>query len=264
MNLGELKEKMAELEIRSKRSLGQNFLVSDQVVDRIVHAVRSVRPAFLIEIGPGLGALTDPLAEFHPLLVELDHDLALYWRERNYQVIETDALKMDWDQLTLPENTWLVSNLPYQISTHLVVDRCFGPKRLSGMVLMFQKEVAQRLMASIRTPEYGLLSVMAQTFWDIKKVADASPRDFHPPPKVASRVLKFVRRPVSLELGFLTFVKVAFSHRRKFLLKNLGALGDKNVHWPAFMEEMSIDLKARAEELTPAQFAELYSRGKKK
>lgn len=265
MKISDLKERMAEMEIRAKRTLGQNFLVSEQVIARIIEVAKRAEPAFVVEIGPGLGALTDGLADLHPLLIELDRDLAVYWRDRGFQVIEDDALKIQWERLPLPPKTWLVSNLPYQISTHLVVDRCFGPSHLSGMVLMFQKEVAQRLTATVRTSAYGLLSVMAQNFWRMTKVADVSPRDFHPAPKIASRVLKFERLPeVKLDSGFLTFVKVAFAHRRKYLVKNLGALGAAKVDWGLLLEEAGLGPRARAEEVSPAQFASLYSHWKKK
>lgn len=265
MKLEEVKARMQDLEVRSKRSLGQNFLVSEFVIEEIIEAVKKAKPAFVIEIGPGLGALTERLMEFKPLLIELDKDLAAFWRERSFQVMENDALKVKWDQLGLPENAWLVSNLPYQISTHLVVDRSFGPANLQGMVLMFQKEVAQRLTAVPRTSEYGMLSVIAQNFWTLRKVVDAAPRDFHPSPKVASRVLVFRRKVTELDKGFLAFVKVAFEHRRKFLLKNLKALGHKrSVSMEELFEQMGLNPKARAEELTPDQFSELYRRWKEK
>lgn len=263
MNIADLKEKMRELEVRAKKTFGQNFLVNDGVIARIVEAVRAAKPSFLIEIGPGLGALTEPLRDLKPLLIELDRDLALYWRERGMEVVEDDALKINWNQLPISENTWLVSNLPYQISSRLVVDRCFGPRQLNGMVLMFQKEVAQRLMAPPRASAYGFLSVMAQNFWRMTRVADAAPRDFHPAPKIASRVLRFERLPENgFDVGFLKFVKASFAQRRKFLLKNLGALG--NSDWEGLLSAGGIKLTARAEELSPAQFADLYRRWKKK
>jgi 16S rRNA (adenine1518-N6/adenine1519-N6)-dimethyltransferase len=262
MKLVDLKARMQEMEVRAKKSLGQNFLVSETVIEKIIAQVREINPSFLVEIGPGLGSLTEHLLERKPLLLELDSTFAQYWRERGLEVFEGDALKIRWDELNLPADTWLVSNLPYQISSSLVVDRCLGPKNLVGMVLMFQKEVAERLMGKPRTSAYGFLSILAQNFWDMKRVVDASPGDFHPPPKIASRVLKFTRKAdVTLGKGFIGFTKAAFAQRRKFLLKNLKALGHKD--WESLFEEMSINPKARAEELTPEQFAELYRRWKK-
>jgi 16S rRNA (adenine1518-N6/adenine1519-N6)-dimethyltransferase len=264
MTLDELKARLAEIQVHAKKAFGQNFLINEMVVGKIVAAVQAAKPAFLVEVGPGVGAITEPLASFKPLLIELDRDLVEFWRKREFQVVDNDALKVNWNDLKLPDKTWLVSNLPYNISTTLFVDRCFGPPQLAGMVLMFQKEVAQRLTASPRTSEYGMLSVLAQTYWKAAKVADAAPRDFFPAPKIASRVLRFQRVEGDVpDPRFLSFMKAAFSHRRKFLLKNLGQLGDK-LDWGAALEEMAISAKARAEELTPQQFADLYRRWKAK
>jgi 16S rRNA (adenine1518-N6/adenine1519-N6)-dimethyltransferase len=259
MKIEELKARMQEIEVRAKRSFGQNFLISEAVIGKIVTAVKAGQPVQLIEIGPGMGALTEPLADLHPLLIELDRDLAEFWRNRGFNVVEQDALKVQWEKLA-HNNTWLVSNLPYQISTHLVVDMSFGPAAIAGMILMFQKEVAQRLVAAPRTSSYGLLSIVAQSFWNLSRVTDASPRDFYPAPRVASRVLKFKRMPsVDLDRGFLSFVKVAFAQRRKLLLKNLSALSHKKgLVWEEALEGLSISQRARAEELDPEQFRRLY------
>lgn len=261
MKLADLKTRMQEMEVRAKKSLGQNFLVSETVVGKIIDQVEQADPSFLLEIGPGLGSLTEHLLKRKPLLIELDSTFAQYWRERGLEVIEGDALRIDWNALPLPPGSWLVSNLPYQISSSLVVDRCLGPKNLSGMILMFQREVAERLMAAPRTDPYGFLSVVAQNFFTMKRVVNAAPGDFHPPPKVSSRVLMFTRKPEpNFDKGFISFTKAAFHQRRKFLLKNLKALGHNE--WEPLLEGMSINVKVRAEELSPEQFAELYRRWK--
>lgn len=261
----DIKARLAEMGLSPKRAFGQNFLVNQQIIAKIVDAAKRPSAASLIEIGPGLGALTEPLlaAGARPRLIEFDDDLVRYWRGREFDVVAEDALKVDWDALGLQAPALLVSNLPYQISTHLVIDRCFGPQELQWMVLMFQKEVAQRLTALPRTKEYGTLSVMAQLHFRMTKVADASPQDFFPAPKVASRVLAFERRAVDgLGPRFLSFVKGAFALRRKFLLKNLKAVVDKDActRLPALLAELGHSEKARAEELTPADFAELFKR----
>ncbi len=260
--LFDLKTRLQEMGLQPKKAFGQNFLVSRLVINKIVSAVVEQKHSELIEIGPGLGALTEKLLErgLHPKLIELDHDLAEHWRGRNLQVIEHDAIQLNWDGLNLPENSLLVSNLPYQISTHLVVDRCAGPQSLKFMILMFQKEVAQRLMALPRTKDYGLLSVMAQTFFKIRKVADAAPKDFYPPPKIASRVLAFERRPdPGVGPRFLPLLKAGFAFRRKFLLKNLKSVVDKPIleRMPEIWARLKLKPQARAEELKPEQWIEL-------
>ncbi len=254
-----------------KRSLGQNFLIDEQVVAKIIGAVNASPGELIIEIGPGLGSLTESLCKMdRPLvLIELDRQFADYWRERGQKMIEGDALQIEWDSLTLSPKTILVSNLPYQISSSLVIDRCFGPSELKTMILMFQKEVAQRITASPRKKNYGMLSVMSQTFWDITSVCDAGPRCFFPSPKIASQVLKFNRKDVfggsanvENSQAFLNFVKMAFSYRRKVIWKNLNVEYQKygmNVEEAILLgERLGLGRFARAEELSPLQFWNLH------
>lgn len=259
----DLKSRLSEMGLSPKKAFGQNFLVSPLVINKIVEAVARRKHTNLLEIGPGLGALTEPLAQknLKPQLIELDRDLVDHWRNRGYNVVDHDALKIDWDALNLKADSLLVSNLPYQISTHLVIDRCFGPHALKYMILMFQKEVAQRLTALPRTKEYGLLSIMAQLHFKIEKVADASPKDFYPPPKIASRVLAFERKPdPQLGTTFLKLLKAAFAQRRKFLLKNIKGVVDKTTaeQLPEIWAAQKLKPQARAEELKPEQWVSLY------
>lgn len=256
---------LTETGLIAKKSLGQNFLVSDVVISRIHQAVLRTEPERLIEVGPGPGALTSGLLDMKkPLtLIELDRTMAAYWRGKGLEVLEEDALKVDWKPLILP-GTILVSNLPYQISSSIVIDRSLDENGVGHMVLMFQKEVAQRLRAMPSTENYGLLSVIAQNFWEMELVSEAGPRDFDPPPRVASRVLGFHRKvdAVANRKGFLVFVKAAFSQRRKLLKSNLaGWLHDHRAapeNLLAKLAEFGLKETARAEELSPARFRELY------
>jgi 16S rRNA (adenine1518-N6/adenine1519-N6)-dimethyltransferase len=283
--------RLQEIGADPKRSLGQNFLISDVVVGRILAAVRSAPFSELIEVGPGLGAITEDLLEVakgsdeNPgvrlTLIELDRRFVEQWRTRSahesncLRVVEGDALQVQWSELSLSSDTLFVSNLPYQISSSLVIERSLEPAGVSRMILMFQKEVAQRIAASARTEDYGLLTVIAQTFWETSTVTDAGPKDFYPPPNVASRVLSFRRRQVdpiaeSGALGatrsdFLKFVKAAFSHRRKFMIKNLLASyfgGDKervrSIDLEGVLAERGHLATARAEELDPQTFVRVY------
>lgn len=262
-----------------KRSLGQNFLVSDHVVDRILFAARSEPFTDLVEVGPGLGALTEDLLTLERTgtmtLIELDRRFAQAWRERAeksgmLRVVEADALRLDWRELGLREGSLLVSNLPYQISSSLVIERSLEPAGLTRMVLMFQKEVAQRIAAREGTKEYGLLTVIARAFWEPTTVCDAGPRDFFPPPNVASRVLQFRRRKTewlaqgegSAE-GFLRFAKAAFSHRRKLLVRNLQGSyfgGEASVvpKLEAILADQGFEATVRAEALDPDAFVRIY------
>jgi 16S rRNA (adenine1518-N6/adenine1519-N6)-dimethyltransferase len=199
--VAQVKEKLALLGIQPKKSLGQNFLISENVISKIVKKVELQKSKKMIEIGPGLGALTESLISLQlPLtILELDSVFANYWRaqsrDENLVVVECDALQWEgWSSLIDVKETILVSNLPYQISSSIVIDRSVDKTTLGAMVLMFQKEVAQRIKAKHQTEHYGLLSVIAQTFWEIENLVEAGPKDFFPPPQIASRVLYFCRR----------------------------------------------------------------------
>ncbi|AHI04950.1 dimethyladenosine transferase [Bdellovibrio bacteriovorus W] len=260
---------LEELGILAKKSLGQNFLISDTVIERIINQVKEYKPEALIEVGPGPGALTYFLQQMNlPLhIVELDRVIAEYWREKGLTITEGDALRLDWKTL-IPshQRTVFVSNLPYQISSSIVIDRSMDTEGVAAMVLMFQKEVAQRIRAQAKTEFYGFLSVIAQSFWDIHTVSDAGPRDFDPPPKVASRVLGFTAKDkgISQRKDFLTFVKAAFAQRRKLLKKNLSSLysqkGVTEEQLIGWLIEMGLKETARAEELSPEQFLVLYKK----
>ncbi len=263
-----LKKAQEALGAEAKKSLGQNFLVSDVVINRILEQVKKYNPEFMIEVGPGPGALTDLLLEMNiPMqLIELDNRIAEYWREKGQNVLEVDALQIDWSPFYKHERTVFVSNLPYQISSSIVIERSLESSGVQQMVLMFQKEVAQRIRAAAKTEQYGLLSVIAQTFWKTHLVTEAGPRDFNPPPRVASRVLAFERIESEVEnrAQFLTFVKVAYAQRRKLLKKNLSGLykemnvtEEKVVEW---LNELGFKETARAEELSPPQFVKLYKK----
>ena len=132
---------LALLGVEAKKSLGQNFLVSDTAIEKIHRAVSRLKPSTLIEIGPGLGSLTRGFSVDLKsiLLLELDFNFARYWQEQGYKVVQGDALHWNWDVASLSQPVVLVSNLPYQISKSLVVDRCLDQAPLAGMVLMFQK-----------------------------------------------------------------------------------------------------------------------------
>lgn len=252
-----------ELGIFAKRSLGQNFLVSDHVIDKIVHAATGFQPTTIIEVGPGCGALTVELKSVCEkiVLIELDRDLAEYWRKQSFEVIEADALRWDWNLSALAGRKVFVSNLPYQISSSILVDRSIDSEPVSGMVLMFQKEVAQRIRAQTGASDYGFLSVLAQTFWDVQFLLEAGPRDFDPAPRIASRVLTFNPRQVQMKdrRRYLKFLKACFLHPRKIMISSLmEGLGKSREDLQMALEKLGLDPKVRAGELRLQQFLDLY------
>jgi 16S rRNA (adenine1518-N6/adenine1519-N6)-dimethyltransferase len=259
--LQRLEKRMLELEFIAKKSLGQNFLVSDGVINKIIAAVVEEKPQHLIEIGPGCGALTDILVEkFKDLtLIELDRGFAEFWRTQKMNVIEADALQMHWN---FSAEHMLVSNLPYQISSSLVIDRCLDAVSLKAMVLMFQKEVAQRIRALAQTEHYGMLSVIAQEFWSIEIVCDAGSREFKPAPKVSSRVLKFLPRKsnISDKKQYLSFVKACFQQRRRVLSTNISSLEAQydKTKLNQWLAQNKKNEKIRAEELSPVEINSLF------
>ncbi len=267
-----LKEAFEKLGIQPKKSLGQNFLINDHVIEKMLSEAWNGPIGSLLEIGPGPGALTDLLKQkverekIPYQVVELDHQLAQYWREQGLNVVEVDALQWHWqkeffaNELML-EPRVLISNLPYQISSSLVIDRSLDAAPLSRMILMFQKEVAQRIRAQKQTEFYGMLSVIAQTFWQIETVCDVSPGDFLPPPNVASRVLVFRHKPSSVvdKKKYLKFVKACFLHPRKLLASNLeqGYACTKEKAM-ALLVEQGFSEKVRAQELSVTQFIDFF------
>lgn len=211
--------------ILPKKSLGQHFLKDRRIVAKIVDAAGINTGDQVLEIGPGKGILTLELARRAGKVytVELDHRLVQYLKNelldfKNITLIEGDILKVPLD--FLPSRVKVVANIPYQISSPLL-DRLFQVKdRIESMTLMVQKEVADRILASPGTKDYGPLSVAAQFHAKALKVMDVGKHAFFPPPKVVSSVIRltfFEQEPVpaSDKAFFFKVVKAGFAHRRK-------------------------------------------------
>lgn len=258
-----VKSRLLELQTEAKKSLGQNFLVSDQVIQKIIQAAAKIESENLIEIGPGLGALTDDLLALNrkTVLIEFDAVIANYWQSRinpPNHLIKGDALQVDWTNLTGPE-TLLVSNLPYQISSSLVIDRSVDEKPLKAMILMFQKEVAQKIVS--KDSDFGLLSAVAQSFWKIEKLLDAGSGDFNPPPKISSRVLIFQRMDLGIQhpKSYLKFLKACFLHPRKFMITGLTEripLSKEQIL--SCYSKLGLDPKVRSGQLSVDQLIKLH------
>ena len=257
---------LKELQIQPKRSLGQNFLINPQSQYQFLKRAHELQPQWIVEIGPGLGALTSELQKMVPperlLLIEKDRHLAQYWREKQQEILEADALKVPWPEVwsryggNSQETSLLVGNLPYPIASRLVVEMCLQKKTSQYMLLSFQKEVAQRITARKGQSSYGLLSIFVQSFWEVESVMILSPRDFYPSPKVHSEVLLFRQRSQpQIKIGerhsFLQWLKKAFKQTRKMLTNNLP-------HCQTHLEKMKLNPKVRAHELSMEQFYELY------
>ncbi len=243
-----------------RKRFGQHFLIDDAVIDGIVRAIHPLPGEALIEIGPGLGALTQPLLQRCGALtvIELDRDLAARLRRQaGLTVIEADVLKVNFAELAAGRRLRVVGNLPYNISTPILFHLLESGDCISDLHFMLQKEVVQRMAAAPGSKDYGRLSVMLQWRYRIENVLDVPPTAFDPPPRVDSAVVRMeplVADP-AIDAGRLgELVAVAFSQRRKILRHTLG-------RW---MEEHGVnrpfDLQRRAEEVPVAEFLALARR----
>jgi 16S rRNA (adenine1518-N6/adenine1519-N6)-dimethyltransferase len=246
----------------ARKRFGQHFLSDGGIIDAIVQAIAPQPGQRMVEIGPGLAALTQPLVERlgHLSVIELDRDLAQRLRgHAQLTVIESDVLKVDFHQLpahaSQAAGRWrVVGNLPYNISTPILFHLLDYVDCIEDQHFMLQKEVIDRMVASPSTAAYGRLSVMLQWRYAMEDVLFVPPESFEPPPRVNSAVVRMVPRaaPAAVDVRLLSeLVQVAFSQRRKLLRHTLGRwLTEKNFAG-------SFDVQRRAEEVPVAQYLEL-------
>ncbi|MFZ4552730.1 MAG: 16S rRNA (adenine(1518)-N(6)/adenine(1519)-N(6))-dimethyltransferase RsmA [Aquabacterium sp.] len=243
----------------ARKRFGQNFLVDHGVIDEIVRAIAPRPGESLVEIGPGLGALTNPVVERSERLtvVELDRDLAARLRKRSeLNVIESDVLKVDFAQLATDagQKLRLIGNLPYNISSPILFHLLPVADHVLDQHFMLQKEVVDRMVASPGNKDYSRLSVMLQWRYDMENVVAVPPESFDPPPKVDSAVVRMVPLPNPPQVDLAVFEKmvaVAFSQRRKILRHTLGAWITEHGLSTDF------DLQRRAEEVPVAEYVAL-------
>jgi 16S rRNA (adenine1518-N6/adenine1519-N6)-dimethyltransferase len=241
----------------ARKRFGQHFLIDGAVIDSIVDAIAPRLGDVMIEIGPGLGAMTGPLvARCGKLIViELDRDLAARLRRQvELEVIEADVLNVDLQALAGGRRLRIVGNLPYNISTPILFHLLGSVEHVIDHHFMLQKEVVQRMVASPCTKDFGRLSVMLQWRYDIESVLDVPPEAFDPPPRVDSAVVRMqpLAKIVGVDGALLgELVRVAFSQRRKLLRHTLGRWLEERDFTGTF------DLKRRAEEVPVAAYLEL-------
>ena len=258
-----------------KKSLGQHFLVDKNIVAKIIDAAAIREGERTLEIGPGRGALTGELldAGARVLAVEFDKSLAQRLREtygdlKNFELIEADALKLDFSELAEERGTSfkVVSNLPYNISGPLLARFIEQRQAFTELVLMLQKEVAERLLAPPSTKEYGALTVLTRTFAGVERLFQVSPGSFRPRPKVLSTVIRLVpldtpRVEVHDPGLYRRVVKAAFGQRRKTLANALKALDLGPDAPPGAVDEAlsraGIDPGRRGETLALEEFSAL-------
>jgi len=222
---------------QARKRFGQNFLHDPGVIERIVRAINPKPGEAMVEIGPGLGAITQELLEINPALqvVELDRDLIPVLRTKffnypEFRIHEADALKFDFRQLVQDgKRLRIVGNLPYNISTPLIFHLLEQSGVVQDMHFMLQKEVVQRLAAVPGDNNYGRLGIMAQYFCKVQPLFEVGPGAFRPAPKVDSAIVRLVPHetlphPARDLTTLQTVVRTAFNARRKTLRKGLGGL----------------------------------------
>jgi len=249
---------------RARKRFGQNFLQDDGIIYSIVSLINPSADMHIIEIGPGLGALTRPLLRNLDQLdlLEIDRDLVAYWNQQNLPgltVIEGDALQFDfleWAQNKANKKGFckVVGNLPYNISSPLLFHLVAAAKSIDEQVFMLQAEVVERMVAKAGSSDFSRLSVMLQARYDMELVLEVPPEAFEPKPKVNSAVVRMIPRQdfnlsdtqwSSLE----KVVAAAFSQRRKMLRTNLQVFSER-------LKLTELELKARAQDISVERYIE--------
>ena len=241
--------------MRARKRFGQHFLVDEAVLDNIVRHIQPRRLDRVLEIGPGRGALTrllcGELEELHG--IELDRDLidGLARQHPNLVLTQADVLAVNLPEYLALGDWRLVGNLPYNLSSPLLLALAPLGGSIIDMHFMLQRELAARLAATPGTKSWGRLSVMLQRFWEVEALFDVPPDAFNPPPKVMSQVVRMVPRKDQLQLQdeavFKALVAAAFGQRRKTLRNSLR---DYSIDYPQF----GLTANQRAEEVSVEQF----------
>jgi len=273
--LNPLLKKIKELNVRPQKKWGQHFVIDPGVTERIVDLARVDPEDWVLEIGGGVGSLTLPLAQRAKKVytIEIDPQLVKALRQEflgnhRVEVLEGDALRLDWTAIfsKFAGKGKVIANLPYEISSPMIF-RLFEERAFfSSFVLMFQWEVAQRIVALPGTRDYGPMSIWSKVYTKAQVVMRVSPGSFYPRPKVDSAVVKFeiLEKPsvdLTNEKIFRRVVRSAFNYRRKTLanaLRTAGAFAHLSVsQMQEILEDVGIDARARGETLTLAQFRDL-------
>ena len=253
-------------QVRPKKNLGQHFLTDLSIAKRIADTVDACPDLPVLEVGPGMGVLTQYLAEKpRPLrVVEIDSESVAYLKgtlfreERNDVIIEGDFLRMDLQELFSGQQFVLTGNYPYDISSQIFFKMLDNRDLIPCCTGMIQHEVAQRMAAQPGTKQYGILSVLIQAWYDVEYLFTVPPSVFNPPPKVQSAVIRMTRNEVT-RLGcdeelFKRVVKATFNQRRKMLRVSLRQLLPPDA--PFFTQHADL-LTRRPEQLSIAEFVQL-------
>ena len=245
---------------KPKKSLGQNFLIDQNILQKIVNTVSINSNSEILEIGPGTGNLTNYLIKKNPkkiFVIEKDSELSFFLHEKfkdKINIINEDVLKISEDLIS-KQKLIVFGNLPYNISTKILSKWIISTNKsfwFSKLILMFQKEVADRIISEINTSDYGRLSILSNWKLDIKKIMNISPNSFFPKPKIESSLLIFspknkfykITSPKNLEM----ITRVFFNQRRKMIKKPFSQMFKNPTK---LAEKLNIDLNLRPQNLSP-------------
>tara|TARA_X000000368_G_C22954408_1_gene678101 strand:- start:102 stop:905 length:804 start_codon:yes stop_codon:yes gene_type:complete len=250
----------------TKKSLGQNFLIDKNIIKKIVNVSNDLKDKIILEIGPGSGNLTTEILNKKPkkiIAIEKDKNLSISLKNRfilnkNLKIVNDDIMNII-KKTNKEKNVIVFGNLPYNISTQILASLIMlkkWPPWYESLIFMFQKEVADRILANTGSKEYGRLAVLCNWRLEIKKHFDVSQNCFYPKPKIKSTILSFIpkknikykiKNPKNLEL----ITRVLFSNRRKMINKSLMKLFNKNKNK---IKNLNLDTRCRAEELSNETF----------
>ncbi len=267
---------LRKYDFRIQKRYGQNFLVDTTVLDKIINASQIGKGDCVLEIGPGIGTMTQCLAENagHVIAVEIDKALIPILEETlspydNITVIQGDVLKMDIGRLSKEYHSGnplkVVANLPYYITTPIIMGLLEGDVPLESITVMVQKEVAERMQASPGTKEYGALSLAIQYYTNPEIIANVPPNCFIPRPNVGSCVVRLTKYPIlpvqaSDEKFMFSIIRASFNQRRKTLVNGLAGAPNLNLDKDKVLdalEKMGFPAAVRGETLSVEQFAAL-------
>lgn len=273
MSVKEVSNFLKDKQFRPSKKLGQNFLINPQIKQRIVNAANLQPKDIVLEIGPGVGAITSILLthKIKLITIEVDKRLAELLTTKlktynNFTLYNIDALKVDWDKIlfeyTQSSDVKLVANLPYSISSLLVL-KIIRSQLISQATIMVQKEMADRLCAKVGTHAYNMFTILVQLFLDVQKLFDVDPSNFSPKPKVQSCVIQLTKKQQVFDLYDISdfevidnFLHLAFSNKRKTLVNNLIAQYDKSKILNV-LQQIQLPSMIRAEQISPCNLIKI-------
>lgn len=273
MNKSFIKNKLKQESFVTSKKMGQNFLLSNNIKNKIVDVANINKDDLILEIGPGWGAITEILVQKTNILIAIELDkrlyahLKTYIKTSNFHIINNDVLCVDLDNLILDYNNTqkiqkikVVANLPYAISSKIVL-KIIQSKLINDAYIMVQKEMAERIGAKVNTRGYNAFTVLVQLFCKTKILFEVNAKEFHPQPKVQSAVIHLENLHNSVnfnieELG--KFLRICFLNKRKKLKNNLSNIYDIKIINQMFID-YNLDMNLRAENIEPKMFLKLFN-----